>query len=80
MITGNLVSQNPLPELATQAQVAQWAQISQRTVRRLVARNEIPFVRVGGQLRFPGAIIRAAFIKEEPAAHMTPRPDAEGSP
>ena len=68
MITDSPVSQNPLPELATQAQVAQWAQISQRTVRRLVARNEIPFVRVGRQLRFPGGHIRAAFLKGEPAA------------
>lgn len=67
MIIDHPVSQNPLPELATPAQVAQWAQISQRTVRRLVARKSIPFVRVGRQLRFPGATVRAAFLKEEPA-------------
>jgi excisionase family DNA binding protein len=58
----------PLPEMATKRQVAAWAQVSPSTIKRMVARNEIQFVRVGRQLRFPGAIIRAAFLKGEPAA------------
>lgn len=52
----------PLPELATRAQVARWAQISERSVRRLVHRNEIPFVRIGRLVRFPGERVRAALV------------------
>ena len=57
-----------LPEMATRRQVAAWAQVSPSTIKRLVSRKEIPFVHVGRQLRFPGAAIRAVFIKEQPAA------------
>lgn len=51
----------PLPELATKRQVAAWAQVSPSTIKRMVARNEIPHCRVGRQLRFPGAAIRSFF-------------------
>jgi len=43
--------------LLTTAEVAQFLAVSERTVRRLVARGRLPCVRVGGQVRFSPAIL-----------------------
>jgi excisionase family DNA binding protein len=43
----------------TTAQVAAFLAVNPETVRRLAARGEIDFVRVGAELRFPESAIRA---------------------
>lgn len=47
------------PALMTVEQVADHLQVSKRTVYELRARNAIPFIRVGGQIRFRQAEIEA---------------------
>lgn len=43
----------------TTAQVATLLAVNPETVRRLAARGEIAFVRVGAELRFPESAVRA---------------------
>ena len=44
--------QAPVPDLFTPKQLAEYLQLSPRTVYRMLERNELPGVRVGGQWRF----------------------------
>lgn len=46
---------NPL--LLTMAEVAERLRVSQRTVQRLYQNRKLPFVRIGGQVRFPNAAL-----------------------
>lgn len=46
-----------LESLMTMAEVARFLAVSERTVRRLVARGRLPCVRVGSQVRFSPAIL-----------------------
>jgi PTS system nitrogen regulatory IIA component len=43
---------SPVPDLFTPKQLAEYLQLSSRTVYRLLERNELPGFRVGGQWRF----------------------------
>lgn len=43
---------NPLPRLLTLEQLTAALETSQRHVRRLVAERRIPYLKVGGRLRF----------------------------
>jgi len=43
---------SPVPDLLTPKQLAEYLQLSPRTVYRLLERNELPGLRVGGQWRF----------------------------
>jgi len=45
-------SRSELPSLLTTAEVAEFLAVSERTVRRLVARGRLPCIRVGGQVRY----------------------------
>lgn len=44
-----------VPQLMRLAQVAEYLALSERTVRRLVARRALPCVHIGGVLRFDQA-------------------------
>jgi len=46
-----------MPDLFTAQQLADYLQLSKRTIYRLVERNQIPAVRVGGQWRFPKSAV-----------------------
>lgn len=46
-----------MPDLFTAQQLADYLQLSKRTIYRLVERNQIPAVRVGGQWRFPKSTV-----------------------
>jgi len=46
-----------MPDLFTAQQLAEYLQLSKRTIYRLVERNQIPAVRVGGQWRFPRSAV-----------------------
>jgi excisionase family DNA binding protein len=46
-----------MPELFTAQQLAEYLQLSKRTVYRLVERHQLPAVRVGGQWRFPKSAV-----------------------
>ncbi len=46
-----------MPDLLTAHQLAEYLQLSKRTIYRLVDRNQIPAVRVGGQWRFPKSAV-----------------------
>lgn len=46
-----------MPDLFTAQQLAEYLQLSKRTIYRLVERNQIPAVRVGGQWRFPKSAV-----------------------
>ncbi len=47
------------PEILTLQQTAEYLQISERTVHRMVKRGELPGVQVGGQWRFDRETLRA---------------------
>ncbi len=47
-----ILAEANLPPLMTVAQLAKFWKVSPVTIRRYVKRHQIPFVRVGGQLRF----------------------------
>lgn len=46
-----------MPDLLTAQQLAEYLQLSKRTIYRLVDRDQIPAVRVGGQWRFPRSAV-----------------------
>ena len=46
-----------MPDLLTVQQLADYLQLSKRTIYRLVDRDQIPAVRVGGQWRFPKSAV-----------------------
>lgn len=55
-----------VPQLMTLAEVAQALQLSEKTVRRLVAARRIPCVRLGRGLRFvPGDVFRWLEARKE---------------
>jgi excisionase family DNA binding protein len=55
-----------LSRLLTLAQVADFLQVSQKTVRRLVARRRLPCVRFGRVLRFsPADLLRFVEARKE---------------
>lgn len=55
-----------LKPLLTLPEVAELLRLSSRTIRRLVARQRIPCVRLGRQLRFvPGDVLRWLAARKE---------------
>jgi excisionase family DNA binding protein len=60
------------------AQLAEWLNISERHVRRLVHERRVPFHKVGGRVRFVGAEV-CAWLDDNwigparPAADLRPR-------
>jgi excisionase family DNA binding protein len=68
-----------LPEkLLTAADVARWANVSERTVRRAIARGDLPAGRAGSQLRIaPEDAHSWVFVKQEPGI-VVPLPVGAG--
>lgn len=47
----------PIPRLMTLPEVAEYLVVSKRTVRRLIAADDLPCVRIGSQIRFESATL-----------------------
>jgi excisionase family DNA binding protein len=46
-----------MPDLLTARQIAEYLQLSQRSIYRLLERGELPATKIGGQWRFRKAAI-----------------------
>jgi excisionase family DNA binding protein len=57
------------PEILTLQQAAELLQVSERTIKRMVKRGEMPGTRIGGQWRFDRdqlkALVRGEWLPEE---------------
>lgn len=55
-----------LPRLLTLSEVAEQLQLSEKTIRRMIAGGRMPCVRIGRQLRFlPGDVFRWLVARKE---------------
>lgn len=57
MLTWTRLPSPPVPDLLSPKQLAEYLQLSQRTIYRLLERGGIPAVKVGGQWRFRKAAV-----------------------
>jgi excisionase family DNA binding protein len=60
--------------LLTAADVARWAQVSERTVRRAIANGDLRAGRAGGQLRIAPEDARAWVFGDEENGSVSPLP------
>lgn len=58
-LTAMSIDATPAPELLTVPEVAELLKVSASTVRLLQQRRQIPFIKVGGSVRFEKRDVRA---------------------
>lgn len=57
------LSDGPHLDLVSAKELAKMVRVGEQTIRRSAARGEIPYVRLGNQLRFDVLAVKAAIMK-----------------